>query len=91
MPPWPKHPDVDKVAFTGSTETGQKIIRGVGRQRKNALSLELGGKSPKTSFSPTRRWMSAVRGGGPWAAFTQFGPDLQRPGTRLFIERPRLR
>jgi acyl-CoA reductase-like NAD-dependent aldehyde dehydrogenase len=38
-----KHPLVDKVAFTGSTEVGLNIIRNAGIKR---VTLELGGKSP---------------------------------------------
>ena len=39
------HPDVDKVAFTGSTEVGRKILSAAGGNLKK-VSLELGGKSP---------------------------------------------
>ena len=39
------HPDVDKIAFTGSTEVGRLIRRQTAGSRKH-LSLELGGKSP---------------------------------------------
>ncbi len=37
------HPDIDKIAFTGSTDVGKQIARGVAGTRKR-LSLELGGK-----------------------------------------------
>ncbi len=40
-----EHPDIDKIAFTGSTEVG-KIIRRVTAGTGKKLSLELGGKSP---------------------------------------------
>jgi aldehyde dehydrogenase (NAD+) len=43
------HPDVDKVAFTGSTEIGRKIFRGVAGSDK-ALTLELGGKAANIVF-----------------------------------------
>ena len=43
------HPDVDKVAFTGSTEIGRKIVRGVAGTDK-ALTLELGGKAANIVF-----------------------------------------
>jgi aldehyde dehydrogenase (NAD+) len=43
------HPGVDKVAFTGSTEVGKKIGRGVAGQDK-ALTLELGGKAANIVF-----------------------------------------
>ncbi|XP_052758420.1 aldehyde dehydrogenase, mitochondrial [Galleria mellonella] len=40
-----EHPDVDKIAFTGSTEVGKLIQRGVADSLKR-VTLELGGKSP---------------------------------------------
>src|SRR5579859_10466 len=43
------HPDVDKIAFTGSTEVG-RIIRQVTAGSGKRLSLELGGKSPFVVF-----------------------------------------
>ena len=44
-----KHPDVDKIAFTGSTEVGRAIRRATAASHKR-LSLELGGKSPFIIF-----------------------------------------
>jgi aldehyde dehydrogenase (NAD+) len=44
------HPDVDKIAFTGSTEVG-RIIRAATAGSGKKLSLELGGKSPFVVFS----------------------------------------
>ena len=44
-----EHPGVDKVAFTGSTEIGRKIFRGVAGTDK-ALTLELGGKAANIVF-----------------------------------------
>src|SRR5690606_37793860 len=43
------HPDIDKIAFTGSTEVG-KIIREATAGTGKGLSLELGGKSPYIVF-----------------------------------------
>jgi len=43
------HPDVDKVAFTGSTEVGKIIVRAAAGNLKR-VSLELGGKSPAIVF-----------------------------------------
>src|ERR1700690_4168217 len=43
------HPDVDKIAFTGSTEVGRAIRRATASSHKK-LSLELGGKSPFIIF-----------------------------------------
>src|SRR5258705_2598649 len=44
-----KHPDVDKIAFTGSTEVGRAIRKATAATHKK-LSLELGGKSPFIVF-----------------------------------------
>ena len=43
------HPDVDKVAFTGSTEVGKLIVHAATGNLKK-VSLELGGKSPNVVF-----------------------------------------
>ena len=44
-----EHPDVDKIAFTGSTEVG-RLIRKATAESSKRLSLELGGKSPYIVF-----------------------------------------
>ncbi|MFC7643222.1 aldehyde dehydrogenase family protein [Streptosporangium lutulentum] len=44
-----RHPDVDKVAFTGSTEVGRQIARSVAGSRKK-VTLELGGKAANIVF-----------------------------------------
>src|SRR3989442_12385190 len=44
-----KHPDIDKIAFTGSTEVGRVIRKSTAGSGKR-LPLELGGKSPFLSF-----------------------------------------
>jgi phenylacetaldehyde dehydrogenase len=44
-----EHPDVDKIAFTGSTEVGKLIVRAAAGNLKR-VSLELGGKSPAVIF-----------------------------------------
>jgi len=41
-----RHPDVDKVAFTGSTEVGMLIAKGAAETNLKRVSLELGGKGP---------------------------------------------
>ena len=40
------HPDIDKVAFTGSTQVGKMIMQASGASNLKRVSLELGGKSP---------------------------------------------
>jgi phenylacetaldehyde dehydrogenase len=44
------HGDVDKVAFTGSTEVGKLIVAAAGASNLKKLTLELGGKSPNIVF-----------------------------------------
>jgi aldehyde dehydrogenase (NAD+) len=44
-----KHPDIDKIAFTGSTEVGRAIRSATAKSHKK-VSLELGGKSPLIIF-----------------------------------------
>ena len=45
------HPDVDKVAFTGSTEVGHLIQQAAGASNLKRVTLELGGKSPIIIFA----------------------------------------
>ncbi|KAK7470746.1 hypothetical protein VKT23_002166 [Stygiomarasmius scandens] len=44
------HHDVDKIAFTGSTATGRKIMEAAAKSNLKKVSLELGGKSPQLIF-----------------------------------------
>ncbi|MEI5682641.1 aldehyde dehydrogenase family protein [Mesorhizobium sp. CCNWLW179-1] len=77
-----EHPDVDKVSFTGSTTTGQHIIRASAGNVKR-LSLELGGKSPHIVFADADLDKAA-----PIAAMAVFQNSGQicSAGTRLFVE-----
>ncbi len=76
-----EHPDVDKVAFTGETETGRDILRlSAGTIKK--VSLELGGKSPNIVF-PDADIDEAVRG-SLFAIFTNAGQRCTAR-TRLFL------
>lgn len=45
-----KHPDVDKLAFTGSTEVGQ-LVHEQATDNLKRVTLELGGKSPNIVFA----------------------------------------
>ncbi|CAH1797144.1 unnamed protein product [Owenia fusiformis] len=45
------HMDVDKIAFTGSTEVGRLILEAAGKSNLKEVSLELGGKSPNIIFA----------------------------------------
>lgn len=77
------HPRVDKIAFTGSTETGQKIIQASAINVKR-LSLELGGKSPNIVFADADLEKAVL--GAATAAFANSG-QICSAGTRLYIER----
>ena len=77
------HMDVDKVAFTGSTETGRKIIRASAGNVKR-ISLELGGKSPDIVFADAD--LDAAVPGAAMAVFANSG-QICSAGTRLFVER----
>jgi aldehyde dehydrogenase (NAD+) len=46
-----RHMDVDKVAFTGSTEVGRLILEAAAKSNLKRVTLELGGKSPNIVFS----------------------------------------
>jgi phenylacetaldehyde dehydrogenase len=45
------HRDVDKVSFTGSTETGKRIVQASAASNLKKLTLELGGKNPAVVFA----------------------------------------
>ncbi len=77
------HPDVAKVAFTGSPQTGQAIVRASAGNLKR-LSLELGGKSPHIVFADADLDKAV-----PAAAMAVFGNSGQIcvAGTRLLVER----
>src|SRR6201996_4531044 len=48
------HPDIEKVAFTGSTEVGRAIVRASADTNLNKVTLELGGKSPVLIFDDAK-------------------------------------
>ena len=77
------HPGVDKIAFTGSTETGQAIVRASAGNLKR-LSLELGGKSPDIVFADAD--MDLAVAGAAHAVFNNCG-QICVAGSRLFVER----
>lgn len=76
------HHDVDKIAFTGSTVTGRKIVEASMGNIKR-LSLELGGKSPDIVFADAD--MDLAVAGASMAVFGNSG-QVCSAGTRLFIE-----
>ena len=78
------HPDVDKVAFTGSTEVGKLIVHAAAGNLKK-VSLELGGKSPNIVFEDAED--AAVEGSAN-AIFFNHGQCCVA-GSRLFVHQNR--
>ena len=78
------HPDVDKVAFTGSTEVGKLIVKAATGNLKK-LTLELGGKSPNVVFKDAD--LNTAIPGAADAVFFNHGQACCA-GTRLFVEKP---
>jgi phenylacetaldehyde dehydrogenase len=76
------HPDVDKVAFTGSTEVGKLIIQAAAGNLKK-VSLELGGKSPNVVFSDSD--LDTAIAGSASAIFFNHG-QCCCAGSRLYVE-----
>ena len=77
------HPLVDKVAFTGETETGRRIMA-IGAETIKKVSLELGGKSPNIVF-PDADIEEAVNG-SLFAIYTNAGQRCTAR-TRLFLHK----
>ena len=78
-----KHPDVDKVAFTGSTEIGKLINKNATDSMKR-VTLELGGKSPVVIMPDVD--VAAVAPGAAGAIFFNSGLVCVA-GSRLFVHR----
>jgi phenylacetaldehyde dehydrogenase len=76
------HPDVDKIAFTGSTEVGKLILHAAAGNLKK-VSLELGGKSPNVVFADVD--LDSAIAGAASAIFFNHG-QCCCAGSRLFIE-----
>jgi acyl-CoA reductase-like NAD-dependent aldehyde dehydrogenase len=76
-----KHPDVDKIAFTGSTQVGKIIMRAAADSLKK-VSLELGGKSPNIVFDDADV-DAAVRGS--FAAIYYNNGQCCTAGSRLLV------
>jgi phenylacetaldehyde dehydrogenase len=79
------HNDVDKVAFTGSTEVGKLIVAAAGASNLKKLTLELGGKSPNIVFEDAED--GAIEGAAN-AIFFNHGQCCVA-GSRLFVHQSR--
>jgi len=78
------HMDVDKVAFTGSTEVGKLIVQAATGNLKK-VSLELGGKSPNVVYKDAD--LDAAIAGAASAIFFNHG-QCCCAGSRLYVEKP---
>ncbi|MCY4086092.1 MAG: aldehyde dehydrogenase [Actinomycetia bacterium] len=76
------HPGVDKIAFTGSTETGMAIVRSAA-DNLSRVSLELGGKSPNIVFADAD--LDAATNGVIAGIFAATGQTCIA-GSRLLVE-----
>jgi phenylacetaldehyde dehydrogenase len=77
------HPDVDKIAFTGSTEVGRLIVDAA-RGNLKKVSLELGGKSPNIVL-PDADLAAAIPGSAAAIFFNQ--GQCCTAGSRLFVHK----
>jgi len=77
------HRDVDRIAFTGSTQTGRKIVQASAGNLKR-LHLELGGKSPDIVFADAD--LDRAAPGAAMGVFNNSG-QICFSGTRVFVER----
>ena len=78
-----RHWDVDKVAFTGSTEVGHLIMEAAAKSNLKRVTLELGGKSPNIVFADAN--MDEAIEGCHFALFFNQG-QCCCAGSRLFVE-----
>jgi len=81
-----EHPDVAKVAFTGSTEVGRGIAAGAAQTIKR-VTLELGGKSANVVFADAD--LEAAAAAAPMAVFGNAGQDCCAR-SRILVERSAL-
>lgn len=78
-----RHPDVDKVAFTGSTEVGHLIMKYAAESNLKRVTLELGGKSPNIVLADAP--LDAAADGAFFGLFFNQG-QCCCAGSRVFVE-----
>jgi acyl-CoA reductase-like NAD-dependent aldehyde dehydrogenase len=79
-----RHPGVDKIAFTGSTETGAEIMRSASDGIKR-LTLELGGKSPNLVFADAN--LADAIPSSVWSIYYSAGQSCEAR-SRVLVEKP---
>jgi acyl-CoA reductase-like NAD-dependent aldehyde dehydrogenase len=78
-----RHPDVDKVSFTGSIRTARRLVAASGETNLKKLTLELGGKSPQIVFAdadPARAVEACF-----WGIFGNKG-EICNAGSRVLVQ-----
>ncbi|HSY73157.1 MAG TPA: aldehyde dehydrogenase family protein [Alloacidobacterium sp.] len=78
-----RHMDVDKVAFTGSSEIGRLILEAAAKSNLKRVTLELGGKSPNIIFADTD--LDEAVEGAHLGLFSNQG-QICCAGSRVFVE-----
>ena len=78
------HMDVAKIAFTGSGQTGKKIMQYAAESNMKQVSLELGGKSPQVVLSDCTNLKLAAETIG-WAIYYNAGQTCNA-GSRIIVE-----
>src|SRR5205814_1018345 len=77
-----RHPDVDKISFTGSTEVGRQVMKMAAETNKR-VTMELGGKSPNIIFADADL-KAAVRGAQTGIFYGK--GEVCAAGSRLLVE-----
>jgi aldehyde dehydrogenase (NAD+) len=78
-----RHMEIDKVAFTGSTEVGRLIMEAAAKSNLKRITLELGGKSPNIIFEDTD--LDEAVEGAHMGVFVNQGQSCCA-GSRVFVE-----
>ncbi|KOY83872.1 aldehyde dehydrogenase [Lysinibacillus macroides] len=81
-----RHPDIDKLSFTGSTNVGKQLLHDSADSNLKPVTLELGGKSPNIIFADYPKLDAAIERSF-IGLFTHKGEKCSSP-TRLFVQKP---
>ena len=79
-----RHPEVDKIAFTGSTEIGRRFLEYAAQSNGKQVALELGGKSPQVVLADVDD-LSAAASAVAWGIFYNAGQTCNA-GSRLLAD-----
>jgi acyl-CoA reductase-like NAD-dependent aldehyde dehydrogenase len=78
------HPEVDLIAFTGSTEVGRLMLRYAGDSNLKRVALELGGKTPQVVFADAD--LASAAADIAWGIYYNSG-ETCHAGSRLIVHR----